>query len=138
MPTSRLHQDVEPRHHVLRIVSVICDIAGVCFLIVGGLILGYLLVVVFTGAPPAPPRDAGDLPSRTVATGSLFTGLSRAMIGIWATGLLYGGVQFLTLGALFRLAIQVEENTRQTAQCLETLCSRLEPRTKNPGPLFVS
>lgn len=138
MPTSRLHQDVEPRHHALRVISVICDVAGACLLLVGGLILCYLLFVVLTGTPPAPPRDAGVLAPRTVTTGSLFTGLSRAVIGIWAAGLLYGGVQFLTLGALFRLAIQVEENTRRTAECLESLCSRLEPRTDNPGPLFVS
>lgn len=138
MPTSRPHQDVEPRHQFLRIVSVIFDVAGVCCLLAGGLILGYLLFVVLTGAPPPTPREAGALAARTVAAGSIFTGLGQAVIAVWAAGLLSGGVQFLTLGALCRLAVNVEENTRRTAQCLEVLCSRLEPRTDKPGPLFVS
>ncbi|AGA25381.1 hypothetical protein Sinac_0978 [Singulisphaera acidiphila DSM 18658] len=57
---------------------------------------------------------------------------------LWALGHLGAGLQFLAMGSLIRLAIQVEENTRTSAHCMEKLCSRSEPRAESPGPFFVS
>ena len=65
-------------------------------------------------------------------------GIGGVVAALWSLGFLASGLQFLAMGALFRLAIHVEENTRATAQCLEKLVSRLEPRAENIGSIFRS
>ena len=56
----------------------------------------------------------------------------------WSLGFLTAGLQLQALGAFLRLAIHVEENTRATAQCLEELRSRQEPRADPIGSIFRS
>ena len=65
-------------------------------------------------------------------------GIIGAMSALWSLGFLASGGQFLAMGALFRLSIHVEENTRATAQCLEKLLSRLEPQAENVRSIFRS
>jgi hypothetical protein len=68
----------------------------------------------------------------------LFRGFGAFAAVAWSLGVLAAGLQFVAAGALCRLAIHVEENTRISAQCLETLAARTESRREDGGPRFVS
>ncbi|MFO0890623.1 MAG: hypothetical protein U0790_15950 [Isosphaeraceae bacterium] len=57
---------------------------------------------------------------------------------LWSLVLLGSGLRFVAIGALIRLAIHVEENTRVSAQCLEKLASRIEPIEQRVGATFRS
>jgi hypothetical protein len=139
MSMAQLRSDYEPgeRYPVLRIIGPICTGTEVFLLVVGSGVLAFGLYSFLAGPTLTPLRGGAPFPPRPVGLAPLMKGLST-MVSLWALGLLGAGLQALAMGSLFRMAIQVEENTRTSARCLEKLCSRLEPRVENTGPFFVS
>ena len=69
---------------------------------------------------------------------AVFRGFGAIAALAWSLGVLAAGIQFVAAGSRCRLAIHVEENTRATAQCLEAIAARVEPRREDGGPRFVS
>jgi hypothetical protein len=57
---------------------------------------------------------------------------------LWSCGITLGGLQFLAAGALIRLLLQMEENTRATVRILDRFRSRLDPVQKGTGTMFVT
>lgn len=57
---------------------------------------------------------------------------------LWSLVLLMSGMQSVAVGALIRLSIHLEENTRVAAQCLVQLRSRTEPAERHTDPAFLS
>ena len=90
-------------------IASICIIVGVLLLVFGALLLS-LAIYAFL----SPPQ-----------TLQLASGPARMLLLLWSGGLLVGGLQFLAAGAFVRLMIQLEENTRATAQLLDDVRARV-------------
>jgi hypothetical protein len=96
-------------------ISSICIIVGVLLLVAGALLLS-LAVYAFVS------------PSQAL---QLASGPGGMLLLLWSAGLLIGGLQFLAAGAIFRLMIQLEENTRATAQLLDEARARAHAGTES-------
>ena len=118
------HRRTGARYPTLRVVGAICSGVGAILLTAGALLFGFTILSLLAGT-------AGAIGGAV----SNFYGIAGFM---WSLGVLGAGLQFLGAGALCRLAIHVEENTRASAQCLEALRDRLGPRREDGGPMFVS
>jgi hypothetical protein len=57
---------------------------------------------------------------------------------VWSSALILGGLQYIAAGALLRLFINLEENTRAAAQALDRIRTRLESQGEEVGPFFRS
>ena len=126
------------RYLSLRIIAVIFTGLGAVLSVAGSSLLAYALYPLLAGVTRELPRGQPPFVAHPVSVPSLSGGLGGALAVVWALGLLVSGLQFLAMGALSRLAIHVEENTRASAQCLEKLRSLMEPRAENVGPQFRS
>jgi hypothetical protein len=137
----RFHR-AEERYLSLRIISVVCSVIGTLLLAIGTLLLVYGLSTLLVGTTGAPARGGDPVAARqgnvVLHVVPLAYGVGGAFSLLWSFGSLLSGLQFVALGTLFRLAIHLEENTRASAQSLEKLRSRLEPREEGVGPLFRS
>jgi hypothetical protein len=122
------HYGTEERYGVFRVVGVLCTGIGVALLAVGSLLLVFGLLGLLAGLTGGVPR--GKLPFSDGQMGALSI--------FWSLGFLASGLQFLAMGALFRLAIHVEENTRSAARSLEKIRVRLETKGENAGTIFRS
>ncbi|WP_406697321.1 hypothetical protein V5E97_00615 [Singulisphaera sp. Ch08] len=133
---AQIRSDHEPgeRYIVLRIIGGICTAIGALFLVAGTFFLVYGIYAFLTGPTGTPGRGGAPF---APPPASVLNVLSPIVI-LWALGAIGAGLEFMAMGYLIRLAIQVEENTRTSAHCLEKLCARVEPRTESPGSLFVS
>ncbi len=114
-------RDKGERYAVLRVIASICTWLGVLLLLLGVLLVG-------------------------VGTAAVTTDLIRPINGVgagialfWSIGLFASGLQCLAMGAFFRLAIQVEENTRATAQALDKIRAGMEPKAEvDTRSIFLS
>lgn len=122
------HHGTEERYGVLRVVGVLCTGIGAVLLTVGSVLLLFGLLGILAGMTGGGPR--GRLPFSDGQMGALSI--------FWSLGFLVSGLQFLAMGALFRLAIHVEENTRSAAQSLEKIRLQMESRGENVGTIFRS
>ncbi len=57
---------------------------------------------------------------------------------LWACGILFAGLQLVGTGAFLRLMIDLEENTRASAQMLDGLRARLESHPEDAPRLFTT
>ncbi|SIO66805.1 hypothetical protein SAMN05444166_8228 [Singulisphaera sp. GP187] len=161
MATIRADHEPGERYVGLRIISLIFTWIGVILLIVGTLLLAFGLYYLTSqmvrpangGAPVAAPLvgdsfmnsltgliirpTSGGAPVAAPPVGGSFKNFLSLFVILWAMGPLGAGLQFLAMGYLIRLAIDVEENTRTSARCLEKLAAAV-PRAESPGPFFVS
>ena len=117
----RSFRETSERYAVLRIVAAICTFLGLVLLALGTLLLVVGITALLT-----------DLVKPIYGVG--------AGIGvIWSFWLLIPGLQILAMGAFFRLAIHVEENTRATAQALDKIVAGLEPKAEvDARSIFLS
>jgi hypothetical protein len=111
---------------------------GVVLLVVGIVLLGFGLHGILTAATSEPSRGPDPFIVRPAYDVPIVNGLGGVVYTLWSLGCLLSGVQFLAMGTLYRLAIHVEENTRISAQCLESIRSRLETGEEIARPIFRS
>jgi hypothetical protein len=122
----------------LRLISLIFTVLGTLLLALGSLLLAFCLYTPLSSWVSQPPRAEVPFASRPLGGVAVPGSLGVALSAVWSFGLLIGGLQFLAMGTVCRLLINVEENTRISAQCLEQLRSREEPFGQNVASLFRS
>ena len=128
----------DKRYPMLRIVGVIFTSLGTVLMVTGGFLLAFVLYLILADTASPPSRADNETVARLASVVSHSNGLGGTIAAMWSLGLLISGMQFLVTGLFVRLAIHLEENTRASAQFLEKLCSRTEPRVENSGPTFRS
>jgi hypothetical protein len=126
------------RHGLLRVIASICTLIGGAMLVSGMLLLAFALYAALATTPPTPPVAPGGFGGPPAKAAPLIGGLGATISAFWALGILVGGLQFLAAGALVRLMIQLEENTRASAQILDRVRMRLEPVEDGAGSMFVA
>ena len=110
-----------PRYPALRVVGLLCSLAGTILMVIGCLLLAFagLYALAERGGPVA-------VPPQVVAGVSL----------LWSFAILFSGLQLIAIGGFLRLMIHVEENTRASAQALDRIRSRLEPNPDGIEAIF--
>ncbi|QDV38979.1 hypothetical protein [Tautonia plasticadhaerens] len=98
------------RYPVLRLCAGVSSLFGTLLMAAGVLLLVSGLAAVLAMMGGGPPGRPGPL-----------AGFGGLAVLVWSTGLLGGGLQFVGLGALIRLMIHLEENTRASARSLGRL-----------------
>jgi hypothetical protein len=132
------HRESAERYTALRFAGVIFTGLGAILLLVGSLLLAFGLYALLSSSMGQPPGGEGPFAGRPVSIAPFPGSLSSALPTLWSVALLISGLQFLAMGSLIRLVINVEENTRISAQCLEKLRSREVPIEQNVEPIFRS
>jgi hypothetical protein len=130
------HRASAKRYTGLRLLSAIFTVLGVLLLTVGSLLLAfglYDLLPVWMGQPP---RAEVPFARRSIGGVAFPASLGGAVSALWGFGLLISSLQYLAMGTVIRLVININANTRFSAQCLEQL--REEPFGQNVGSLFRS
>jgi len=130
--------ELRERYHGLRIVSAFFTVIGLLLLATGTLVLAYGLYPLVTGAPGESPPDAGPFTIRQTAP--LFPGADmRVLLSLlYSVCFLLAGLEHIAMGALCRLFIHLEENTRATAQALDKIRTRLDSGAEGAVPFFRS
>lgn len=129
------------RYTALRVIGFLSTLIGVILLAVGGCLLGYGLYVLASGgasaaAPPPNPEDP--FPRPQAINGPFPWPMFPGLWLLWSFAILFGGLQLIAWGAFFRLMIDMEENTRASAQILEKVQSRLEASPERGEAMFRS
>jgi hypothetical protein len=132
------HRESAERYPALRFVGVIVTVLGALLLAAGSLLLAFALYALLSSSTGQPPGEAAPFAGRPVSVAPFPGSLGTALSTLWSFALLISGLQFLAMGSLLRLVINVEENTRISAQCLEKLRFREGPIEQNVGSLFQS
>jgi len=129
---------IEPdqRYRSLRIISALFSLIGIVLMVSGTLLLVFGLYPLLTGTASTAPQGEDPFTARQLNPVQHVLGLSAIFSMIWSFGLLLSGLQFVAYGVLFKLAIHLEENTRVSAQALDKIRSRLEPRENVIEPFF--
>jgi hypothetical protein len=98
------------------------------------LLLAFGLYTLRSGWTGPPPLETEPFAAHSVRFLSAFGRIGGGWWILWSLALFMSGLQSVAIGALIRLAIHLEENTRVSAQCLE----RLRLRTEPADPMFRS
>ena len=120
------YAEAGPRYGILRLCAVGCSLLGSLLLVLGVLLLGLAAFSVLAGLQSGGPPGGGPV---------AWIGFGAIAFFVWSIGLIGAGLQFVGLGALIRLMIHLEENTRASARFLARLA---EPPGPGGGPGFVS
>lgn len=126
------------RYTALRVIGFLFSLLGTLFLVLGGFLLALAIFAFATGPNGVPPEGADPFTLREVGSQSLITRLGGAFYLLWAFASLVSGLQLIAVGALFRLLIHLEENTRASAIALDKLRRNLEPKAQGVEPSFLS
>lgn len=115
-------RETQPRYPLLRIAGLMCVLFGSLLVLLGIGLLGsaILMVVAERGGPIAAP------------------GLFVWAYAIYGVGFLFGALQMFVVAGVLQLMIHLEENTRATAQAVDTIRSRLEPKPEGVEPFFAA
>jgi hypothetical protein len=125
-------------HKSLRIIRALFSLLGAVLLALGTLLLVFGLYALLAGKTGEPSPSAGPFAVRPVGVLPLGAGLGGIISLLWSFALLLSGLQFVALGALFRLFIHLEENTRASARSLDKIRIRLETRGEDVEPFLRS
>ncbi len=115
-------REPQPRYPMLRIAGLICVMFGAMLVLLGIGLLGWGLALALgatVGPIAAPP----------------FFGWMCVMYGV---GIQFGALQMFVVAGLLQLMIHLEENTRTTAQAVETIRARMEPKPEGVEPFFTA
>lgn len=135
--TSTSFHGSDRRHRLLRIVASIYSMIGGILLGLGISLLAFSLYTALATTISVPPSEVGfGRPQSSFSP--LSAGLGATLSLLWSVGILLGALQFLATGALIRLMIQLDANTRATAQLLDRVQMRLEPAQEGTGSMFVA
>jgi hypothetical protein len=132
------HRATGGRSISLQIVGLMFTALGIVLLIGGFLLLAFGLNAMFAGPAGSSPGAALPGAADVRALGRFPSFLELPLSIYWSVALLVSGLQYLALGALCRLFVHLEENTRVSAQCLERLIARLEPVEQDAVTMFRS
>jgi hypothetical protein len=125
------------RYTALRVIGFLCILFGAILMAIGGWLMIYAVyVLAIVGGAGAPQPSAAPLAGHQVIPFPL--PLAAGFSLLWSFGILFSGLQLIALGAFLRLMIDLEENTRVSAQMLDKLRSRLEPSTEGVEAIFRS
>jgi hypothetical protein len=126
------------RYQSLRIVSAFFVLIGAALLAIGALGLVFAVYTLLAVQPGGPPQETGPFAARPVS--GMFQGVDmRVMLSlIWSVAFLLAGLQQIAMGAVCRLLIHLEENTRATAQLLDKVRAKLESSGEGIERLFRS
>ncbi len=130
--------EVGERYKPLRIVGAFFTLIGAVLLAIGAVLLVVGLYALLSVTTDAPLPGAGQFAAREVPGLPFHVGLGGMLALVWSIGLLLAGLQHIALGALCRLLIHLEENTRASAQSLDKIRTRLESGREGIEPLFVA
>ena len=126
------------RYASLRVLGVVSMLLGAVLLAVGVLLLVYGLYALAQGMLSVSVRGAAPLAAAPGNAVSLAPWLNGSLALLWSFFLLLLGLQNLGMGALFKLMIHLEENTRASAQFLDRIRSRVESSPEGVEPMFRS
>jgi hypothetical protein len=126
----------DARYKSLRIIGTLFTLIGAALLAMGALLLAFGLYILLSYPPGEPPGGAGPFAPRHGIVVPLGAGPSGALCLLWSFGLSLAGLQLVATGTLFRLLIQLEENTRASAQSLDKIRMRLESGREGVEPFF--
>ncbi len=115
-------RETQPRYPMLRIAGLICVLFGSLLALLGIGLLGWGLALAL-GATVGP-----------IATPPFFAG----MCVLYGVGIEFGALQMFVVAGLLQLMIHLEENTRATAQAVETIRARMEPKPEGVQPFFAA
>jgi hypothetical protein len=132
------HRASAERYIGLRLISVIFTVLGALLIALGGLLLAFCLYTALSSSVSPLPRAEVPFASHPIGAATFPGSLGTAFLAVWSFGLLIGGLQFAAMGTVCRLLINLEQNSRISAQCLEHLLSREEPFGQNVGSIFRS
>jgi hypothetical protein len=127
------------RYSSLRVIGFLYALIGVILLVLGAVLLVFGLWTLTQPGAVAPPQDPSVMVDSTqVVIATRIIRLGGVVSLLWSCGLLLSGIHLISLGGLFRLMIDVEENTRVAAQTLDRIRSSMEPNGNDDAPLFRS
>jgi hypothetical protein len=126
------------RYHSLRIIGTIFTLSGAVLILIGILLLGLGVSTLLSDATRTPPPGAEPFAVRQMSVVPFVANPRATLSLLWSFARLLSGLQSVALGTLSWLAIQVEENTRASAQFLDKIRMRLESGGEDGEPLFRS
>jgi len=126
----------DPRYFSLRIISNIFTLVGIVLMLIGTVLLVFGVSALLSDAPPTSPQGADPFAARQVSVLPFGASPATTLSLFLSFATLFSGLESVALGTLFRLAIQLEENTRATAQFLDKIRMRLESGGEPVEPLF--
>jgi hypothetical protein len=132
------HRESAERYSALRLTGVIFTGLAALLLVAGGCLLAYCLYTLLPIWMGQPSRSEVVFAGRPVGIVPFDGSLGIAFAALWSFALLISGLQFLAMAGLIRLAVNLEENTRIAAQCLEQLRLREDPIERRAGLSFRS
>ena len=128
------HRETGERYFSLRLVGVLFTFLGALLLSGSCLLFAFGLYKLQSASTGPPPLETAPLVAHSVRLLSALGRIGGEWWILWSLALFVSGLQSVAIGALIRLAIHLEENTRVSAQCLEKLRMRTEPA----DPMFRS
>jgi hypothetical protein len=128
----------DQRYLSLRIIGGLFYVTGAMLVAIGTLLLVFGLWALLPGMSVAPPWGADLIAAHQSRVTPIVVGFGGTFSLLWSFVILLSGLQSIALGTLFRLAINLEENTRASAQALDKIRLRLESREEGVGQFFRS
>jgi hypothetical protein len=128
------HREAGERYTSLRLVGGLFTVLGALLLSGSCLLLAFGLYTLRSGVTAPPPLETAPFAAHSVSFLSTLGRIGGGWWILWSFALFMSGLQSVAMGALIRLVIHLEENTRVSAQCLEQLRLRTEPA----DPMFRS
>ncbi len=126
------------RYQTLRIIAALFILIGAVLVAIGALLMVYGLYTLVAGSTGGPLPGAGPFAARQVGGFSFGVDLGVMLSLIWSIAFLLAGLEHIALGALVRLLIHLEENTRASVQALDKIRARLESNGAGVEPTFRS
>jgi hypothetical protein len=128
------HREAGERYFSLRLVGVLFTFLGALLLAGSCLLLAFGIYTLQSGSTGPPPLETAPLAAHSVRFLRTLGRIGGEWWVLWSLALFMSSLQSVAIGALIRLVIHLEENTRVSAQCLEKLRMRTEPA----DPMFRS
>lgn len=125
------------RYRVLRIVGVVFTQLGVLALAIGTLFLVIGITTLVKGPMSLTLQGGGPFPPAPIVV-PLGLGLGGTITALWSLVFFTSALQSLAMGGLIRVLIDLEANTRASAESLDKIRLRGGPVPERIDPIFES